>query len=525
MLLAELVATSTAVAAHPGRRAKVDLLARCLRAADEEELAVAVAWLGGRPRQRRTGIGWARLRDLPPAAPQASLTLLGADAALEACATATGGGSALIRRRLISGLLAAATAAEQRFLRELLSEGVRQGAGAALVLEAVAVDSGIEAARVRRALTFAGDLAPVAVALRRRGRGALAEFALSPGRPLAPMLAQSAPDVATALARTGPAAVEWKLDGVRIQAHRDGRDVAVFTRTLEEVTDRLPEVVEAVRALPGGSLVLDGEAIALAPDGRPLPFQVTAARAARRAVPPARAVVPLSTRLFDVMYADGEDLLDLPGSQRHAVLAALAPAELVVPRWVAGDETDADGDRTATGAARFAEAAVAAGHEGVVVKSLAAPYAMGRRGASWVKVKPRITLDLVVLAAEHGHGRRTGWLSNLHLGARDEDGDYGPPGGFVMLGKTFKGLTDAMLAWQTQRFAELAVDDDGWVVTVRPEVVVEIAFDAVQASPRYPAGMALRFARVLAHRPDKAASEANTVEDVRRHFPGRNPAP
>jgi DNA ligase-1 len=299
-----------------------------------------------------------------------------------------------------------------------------------------------------------------------------------------------------------PAAVEWKLDGIRVQVHRAGEDVAVFTRSLDEVTGRLPEVVEAVRSLPVDSIVLDGEVLALDGTGRPQPFQVTASRTGRRGDPSRlRAETPLSTAFFDVLHRDGEDLLDAPGAARFAALAAAVPEELRIRRTVAHDQ--------ATAEAVYAEA-VAAGHEGVVVKSLETPYEAGRRGGGWLKVKPRHTLDLVVLAAEWGHGRRRGWLSNLHLGARDPE-----TGGFVMLGKTFKGLTDELLRWQTERFQALAVSDDGWVVRVRPELVVEIAFDGVQTSPRYPGGMALRFARVLRYREDKTAAEADTVHTVR----------
>lgn len=516
MLLAEVAAASSAVAATTGRRAKVELLARCLGIATIPELPAVVAWLSGQPRQRRTGIGWAGVRQLPPAAAVATLGVLAVDTALQDSATAAGAGSAGTRRDLITALLAAATRTEQIFLRGLLSGGVRQGAQAGLMLDAVAVNAGGRLEDVRRAMTFSGDLAVVAVALRESGLAALAGFGLQVGRPLAPMLAQSAADLPTALERAGPAAVEWKLDGVRIQVHRDGEDVAVFTRTLDEVTDRLPEVVEAVRALPARTLVLDGEAIALRPDGRPLPFQVTAARAARRDVPSAQAAIPISTRLFDLLHADGVDLLDRGAQERREALQIIAPDSLLIPRLVPEGE---DGAARAAQASAFAAQALAAGHEGVLVKALAAPYAMGRRGASWVKVKPRITLDLVVLAVERGHGRRSGWLSNLHLGARDPDGTYGPPGGFVMLGKTFKGLTDAMLGWQTSHLHDLSTADDGFTVTVRPELVVEVAFDGVQTSSRYPAGVTLRFARVLAHRPDKPAAQADTVAEVLRHHP------
>ncbi len=515
MLVADVAAASEAVAATSGRRAKVELLAACLRAADDDELPVVVGWLAGAPRQRRTGVGWASLRDLPPPAPQASLRVLELDAALDAAAEAAGAGSVAARRDVMGTLLARATAPEQRLVAGLLTGELRQGAQAGVVLEAAAAAGGVPADLVRRAVTLTGDLPGVAAAAR-RGAAELESLRLAVGRPLAPMLAQSAPDLASAVERTGPAAVEWKLDGVRVQVHRDGDDVAVFTRTLDDVTDRLPEVVEAARGLRARRAVLDGEVIALRPDGRPLPFQVTSSRAARRDTAAARAEVPLTTVLFDVLHTDGEDVLDEPGDRRRAVLEQVAEPGLLVPRHVVDPGI---GPAGVADAEAFAAGALVAGHEGVVVKALDAPYAMGRRGAGWVKVKPRITLDLVVLAAEWGHGRRSGWLSNLHLGARDPAGRYGPPGGFVMLGKTFKGLTDAMLGWQTERLLSLSERATRWVVEVRPELVVEIAFDGVQTSPRYPAGVALRFARVLAHRPDKAAAEADTIDAVLAHHP------
>lgn len=508
MLLADVAAASTAVAAVAGKKAKSELLAACLRAADETELPVAVTWLTGETRQRRTGIGWASLRELPPPSDRAVLTVREVDTALERAAALSGPGSVAQRADVVAHLFASATAPEQHLLRGLLSGELRQGAQAGLMIEAVALASAVPVAAVRRALTLTGALATVAVLARTGGAAALEAVGLQVGRALAPMLAQSAPDLDEALARTGPAAVEWKLDGVRIQVHRDGDDVAVFTRTLDDVTARLPEVVEAVRSLPVRSAVLDGEAIALRADGRPEPFQVTAARAARRDVEAARAATPLSTVLFDALHLDGRDLLDEPGTRRRAALEAVAPQGLLVPRHVVDDPQQARA---------FAAQALSGGHEGVVVKGLDAPYAMGRRGAAWVKVKPRVTLDLVVLAVEWGHGRRTGMLSNLHLGARDPDGAYGPAGGFVMLGKTFKGLTDAMLAWQTEHLLGLETHASTWVVHVRPELVVEIAFDGVQSSPRYPAGVALRFARVLAHRPDKPAAQADTIATVKSY--------
>ena len=328
------------------------------------------------------------------------------------------------------------------------------------------------------------------------------------------MLAASAPDLSAALLKTNAAAVEWKLDGVRAQIHRDGGDVRIFTRTLDDITGRLPEVTAAAQALPVQRAILDGEVFALTPSGRPAPFQVTAARAARRDVAAARAETALQLTVFDALHLDGTDLIDRSGEQRRSALelAAGPPGkDLLVPRFSVSDPADS---ATRAAAQAFADDALHRGHEGVVVKALSAPYSMGRRGAGWIKVKPRITLDLVVLAAEWGHGRRTGWLSNLHLGARDPEGTYGAPGGFVMLGKTFKGLTDEMLRWQTEALRALEVSASAWQVRVRPELVVEIAFDGVQTSPRYPAKVALRFARVLSHRPDKHASEADTISTV-----------
>lgn len=520
VFFADVAAASEAVAAASGRRDKIALLAACLRQASPAEVPVVAAWLSGRTRQRRPGVGWASLRDLPPPAPVATLTVTDVDAALDRTSAAVGQGSAGARRDVLAGLLTAATRPEQRLFAGLISGELRQGAQAGLLVDAVAAAAAVPVAIVRRALTLNGDLPTVAAAALAGGESALTAFRLGVGQPLAPMLAQPAPDLAAALERTGPAGVEWKLDGVRVQIHRQGDEVTVFTRTLDDITARVPEVIEAARALPATSAVLDGEVLALTGQGRPAPFQVTSARVMRRDTDAARAV-PLTLTLFDALHVDGDDLIDLPGTERRSALEAVAPS-LAVARLVVPDPADPDGRAAATA---FADDAIAQGHEGVIVKSAAAPYAMGRRGAGWVKVKPRITLDLVVLAAEWGHGRRTGWLSNLHLGARDPDGAYGPPGGFVMLGKTFKGLTDAMLTWQTERLKDLSVHETKWRVDVRPELVVEIAFDGVQTSPRYPAGLALRFARVLAHRPDKSAAEADTIDSVRRHHVPGDDAP
>jgi DNA ligase 1 len=499
MRFADLAATTEAVRATGGRREKVERLAEALRALDPAEVAAGSQFLAGEPGGRVLGVGWAALRERPPAAAAPELSVADVDAALGRLAGLSGPGSQAARRAELVALLTRATESEQAFLVALMLGDLRQGALAAVVADAVARAAELPPADVRRALMLRGDLGAVAEAALHGGAGALAAFRLEVGRPLQPMLAQTAPDVAAALERTGPAAVEWKLDGARVQVHRDGDDVAVFTRNLDDVTARLPEVVEAARALPARAAVLDGEAIALRPDGRPQPFQVTGSRfASRRNVDELRRAVPLTPMLFDLLHLDGEDLLDRPGAERAAALDALVPPDARVPRVVAEDAT--------AGEAALA-GALGRGHEGVVVKALAAPYEAGRRGAAWVKVKPVHTLDLVVLAAEWGHGRRRGWLSNLHLGARAD-------GGFVMLGKTFKGLTDAMLTWQTQALLALEVAREGHVVHVRPELVVEIAFDGIQTSPRYPGGVALRFARVLRHRPDKPAAEADTLEAV-----------
>ena len=499
MRFVDLAATSAAVAATPARLAKIELLVAALRRLAADEVEAGAAYLSGELRQRQIGVGWASLRDTPPAAAEPSLTVSGVDAALAQIGAQSGAGSQGRRRQLVGALFAAATAEEQRFLVGLLSGEVRQGAQAGILTDAIGKAAGVPLADVRRALLLCGDLKAVARVALTEGAEGLGGFRLQVGRPLAPMLAQSAATVAEALTATGePAAVDVKLDGIRVQVHRSGDEVAVFTRSLDDITGRVPEVVAAVRSAPGRELVLDGEAIALDVAGRPRPFQETSSRAAQRGV----ARVHLTPYFFDLLHLDGTDLLDEPGERRWAALAEALPAGLLVARTTVS---------TADDAARAFDAALAAGHEGVVVKSARALYDVGRRGSAWVKVKPRHTLDLVVLAAEWGHGRRRGWLSNLHLGARDP-----ATGGFVMLGKTFKGLTDELLRWQTEKFLELATDKGEWVVHLRPELVVEIAFDGVQTSPRYPGGVALRFARVLRYREDKSAAEADTIEDVRR---------
>jgi DNA ligase 1 len=495
--LAEVVDASAAVSATPARTAKVAALATLLRAAAAEEVAPVVRWLAGELTQRQIGVGWALLRDRPAPAAAPSLTVPEVEAAFAATGALAGAGSQTARRQAVQQLLARADAREQDFLVRLLLGDLRQGALAGVMADAVAQAAGVPPAEIRRALTLCGDLAEVAGIALRDGAAGLASVRLQVGRPLAPMLAGTAPDVAAALERSGPAAVDAKLDGARIQLHRDGDDVAIFTRTLDDVTARLPEVVAVARALPGHALVLDGEAIALRDDGRPEPFQVTAARFSSHA----QRSVPLTPLFFDVLHLDGQDLLDAPLSGRAHALQEAVAAEHRVGRAVVDDAEQAQ---------RQFDAALAAGHEGIVVKDLAAPYAAGRRGSGWLKVKPVHTLDLVVLAAEWGHGRRRGRLSNLHLAARDEAG-----GGWAMLGKTFKGLTDEMLEWQTERLLALETGRDGFVVHVRPELVVEVAFDGLQRSPRYASGLALRFARVKRFRDDKTAAEADTIATVR----------
>jgi DNA ligase-1 len=503
MLLADLVATSHAVASTRSRLAKVEAIAERLRDAAAEEIPILVRYLAGELRQRRTGVGWAALRDLPPPAVKPTLTLAQTDDAFARAAGASGPGSVAVRREALASLFGSATEDEQRFLVMLVGGELRQGALAGIMVDAVARAAAVDAPAVRRAAMLAGDLPAVAAVALAEGAEGLDRFRLEVGRPLQPMLAKTATSVVAAMEQVGDVvAVDWKLDGVRIQVHRDGDEVAVFTRTLDPITDRVPEVVEAALALPVHSIVLDGEAIALRPDGRPRPFQETASRAASRGdVDALRRAVPLTPFFFDVLHLDDRDLIDLPARERHAAAADVIPADLWVPRLVTSDVGDAQS---------FSDDAIARGHEGVVVKALDAPYEAGRRGGAWLKVKPVHTLDLVVLAAEWGHGRRRDWLSNLHLGARDPEG-----AGFVMLGKTFKGLTDELLRWQTERFLELETRREGITVFVRPELVVEIAFDGIQTSTRYPARMALRFARVIRYREDKTPEEADTVETVR----------
>jgi DNA ligase 1 len=499
VLFADVATTSLAVGATRSRKEKAQLLGDALRALDAGEVEPGVAYLSGELRQRRTGVGYAALQDLPAPADAATLGVGEVDVILERISGLGGAGSQAARREALNDLFARATEPEQALLRGLLSGELRQGALAGVMADAVAVATGLPRAVVDRATMLRGDARVVAEVALREGREGLEAFRLEVGRPLKPMLASPAATLEEAMEKAvaggGAAVVDHKLDGARIQVHRDGDAVAVASRSLDDLTDRLPEVVAAVRALPVRRVVLDGEAIALRADGRPEPFQVTSSKVASGA----SGVVPV---FFDILHLDGEDLLDAPLRERDAALLRAVPDQaLRVPRAITDD--------LATAQEHF-DAALAAGQEGVVVKAIDSVYAAGRRGASWLKVKPRHTLDLVVLAAEWGHGRRRGWLSNLHLGARDPQGN-----GFVMLGKTFKGLTDELLAWQTEQLQARAVrTEKDYIVHVRPELVVEIAFDGVQTSPRYPGGVALRFARVLRYRPDKTPAEADDLDAV-----------
>jgi DNA ligase 1 len=503
MFFAQLVSASNDVAAASGRLEKIDRLATLLRSLPPEELAFATAALSGEPRQGRLGVGASMIRAAADesTADAPTLTLADVDSIFDRIAETKGAGSAAAKVTLLRALFGRATGAERDFLVRLLFGELRHGALEAVLLEAVARAASIPVAVVRRAVMMAGGLGEVAVAALHEGEPGLDRFAVQVFRPVQPMLADSAQDVADAWERLGPAAFEFKLDGARIQVHRDRDLVRVFSRTLREVTAAVPEVVEATQALPVREAIFDGEVIALGRDARPLPFQVTMRRFGRKLdVEGLRRTLPLTPFFFDLLALDGRVLLDAPQADRFVTLAEAAPS-LVVPHVVRP---------TREGAERFTRDALARGHEGVMAKALDAGYAAGSRGSAWLKIKQARTLDLVVLAAEWGHGRRRGWLSNLHLGARDPSTN-----GFVMLGKTFKGLTDAMLEWQTARLLALQIARDDYTVHVKPELVLEIAFNDLQESSQYPGGLALRFARVKRYRPDKPASEADTLETVR----------
>ena len=504
MLLADLVAASDRTASTRSRSAKIAALSDVLRRLSPEEVEPAVAFLTGEPRQGKVGVGWAMLApfvDLSPAA-ATTLTVGDLDDAIGRIASMSGPGSAGARRTALAELLGAATAPEADFVRRLLIGDLRQGALEGVMADAVAVAADVPAPIVRRACMLAGDLARVACLALEGGEPAVAAVGLEVLRPVQPMLASTAADVAEAVgAMAGPASVEWKLDGARVQAHRRGDEVRLYTRNLNDVTARLPGVVEVVRSLPVDAVVLDGEVLGVTDDDRPDVFQESMRRFSRQDGGGTR----LGVFFFDCLHVDGDDLLDLPLIERVAVLDRVVDRRWRIPSVMTDDVAAAAG---------VLDDALAAGHEGVMVKSASSTYEAGRRGAAWRKVKPVRTLDLVVLAVEWGSGRRKGWLSNLHLGARGHDG------GFVMVGKTFKGLTDELLTWQTEQLLARETAREGHVVHVRPELVVEIALDGVQVSPRYAGGVALRFARVRRYRTDKSAADVDTIDTVRSLLPG-----
>ena len=504
MKLADVVTTSAEVAATSGRLAKIALLADLLRRTPPDEIRTVIGFLIGWPRQNKLGVGWAAVSKAhsETPAPEATLSIADVDSAFDDLLATTGKNSSARRAAILTTLFSTATDAEQRFLGALIVGEVRQGALEGVLVEAIAKASDAPVDRVRRAVMMAGDLAVVGEAVITRGVEALDAYGLELFRPVSPMLADSADTVADGMADGVEYLVERKLDGARIQVHATPERVAVYTRNLNDVTAAAPEVVEAVRSMQLHDVILDGEVIALAPDGRPRSFQNTMRRFGRRLdTEAARAEIPLSPFFFDILLLNGETLIDLPLAVRRAALNGILPDALRVPSIVTADPAEG---------VRFQEETIAHGHEGVMLKNLDAPYAAGRRGSAWLKVKTARTLDLVVLAVEWGSGRRKGWLSNIHLGARDPVN-----GGFVMLGKTFKGMTDEMLAWQTTEFLAREVRREGHIVYVRPELVVEVAFNEVQESSQYPGGAALRFARVKGYRPDKRAEEADTIDAVR----------
>jgi DNA ligase 1 len=502
--LATLVQTSQRVGETASRNGKVRELAALLRSLETDEIEIGVLYLAGETRQGKIGVGFAALQSARSAATAegAGLSLTEVDRAIGEIADIRGAGSAARRTQALQTLFGRATSLERDFLIRLMVGELRQGALAGVMLDAIAAAADIPAADVRRASMYAPSLGALARTALSDGVAGLAAFQLELLSPIAPMLAQTAGSVADALEQFGEAAFEWKVDGARVQVHKDAERVHVYTRSLNDVTNAVPEVVEAVQKLPARQMVLDGETVALDAAGRPRPFQITMRRFGRKLdVAALRTELPLHVYFFDCLRLDAASLADRPARERFAALDRIVPAELRTPQLITSSAADA---------AKFYEDALAHGHEGVMAKALDALYEAGNRGASWLKIKRAHTLDLVVLAAEWGHGRRSGKLSNLHLGARDPS-----TGQFVMLGKTFKGLTDAMLEWQTQEFLARAVSRNDWVVHVRPELVVEIAFSDIQASPQYPGGFALRFARVKHYRPDKRAEDADTIDTIR----------
>ena len=511
MTFDELVQTSARIAESSSRLKKIELLATLLHRLRPNEVPIALGFLTGWPRQGKLGVGWATLDAArpPESVSEPQLSLIEIDDVFTRLKAVKGKQSGAERRRMLTELMARATSDEQQFLFALAVGEVRHGALEGVMAEAVAKASGLPADRVRRAAMLAGDLGAVAEAVLTHGEAGLAQWSLQLFRPVQPMLADSAPNVEEALSEFGagtPVSIEWKLDGARIQVHKQGGRVAVYTRSLNEVTAAVPEVAEAVLRLPTDVLILDGEVIALDAADRPLPFQVTMRRFGRRLdVATLQAEIPVVPFFFDILKHDGDDLLDESFRARLTRLEAIIPAAMCVPRVITADVEEAK---------RFEATALDRGHEGLMAKSLDAPYAAGRRGSAWLKIKTARTLDLVVLGVEWGSGRRKGWLSNIHLGARDPR-----TGGFVMLGKTFKGMTDEILAWQTKELLARETHRDGHIVYVRPELVVEIAFNEVQRSPHYPGGVALRFARVKGYRHDKRPEDADTIDAVLKFAP------
>ncbi len=509
MLLEQLVATSAAVTATPARSAKTAALAALLAQLQGDEIEPAVAWLSGEPRQGKVGVGWATVFSVDVGhAAEPSLTIADVDRAIGEVARSGGPGSAAVRQAGLAHLLGRATHAEAEFVRRLLTGELRQGALAGVMTDAVAKASGLPLAAVRRAAMLTGDLPRVGRLALVEGQAGLDTVGLTLLHPVSPMLASPSAGVAEAIGSLGRSSVEWKLDGARIQAHRLGDEVRLFTRNGNDVTSRLPAVTAIMAGLPVEAVVLDGEVIGVGDGERPGLFQDTMSRFSRQR-PDEPGASPLGVWFFDCLHVDGRDLIDEPLTERAAVLDRVAAAWRV-PAVVTGDASEAS---------LFLAGALAAGHEGVVIKSVGSRYEAGRRGQAWRKVKPVRTLDLVVLAAEWGHGRRRGRLSNLHLGARD------PSGGWVMVGKTFKGLTDALLAWQTEALLARQSSVEGITVWVRPELVVEVALDGVQISRRYPGGVALRFARIKRYRDDKSPEEADTIDTLRAMLTEARPDP
>ncbi len=502
MLLADLVDTSRRITATSKRLEKTSLLAALLKRLQPDEVEPAVAFLSGATRQGRIGIGFATLRNAgAPPAETPGIELLEVDRVLDRLAEVKGSGSEQRKRELLNRLFMRATSSEQQFLVALLGGELRQGALEGIMLDALAQAAGISAARIRRAAMLAGSIRAIARPALENGEPGLSQFDIQLFRPVQPMLAQTAEDVTEALGALGEAALEYKFDGARVQAHKSGDEVKIFSRGSNDVSAAIPEVVQAVRSLPAKDVILDGEVLSLDAQGRPRPFQVSMRRFGRRLdVDRLLDELPMVPFWFDALYLDSAPILDEPQVKRFAALNAIVPPDNIVPHIVTANSSEA---------ANFLGQALRQGHEGLMAKARNAAYAAGARGQSWLKIKQARTLDLVILAAEWGNGRRRGWLSNLHLGARDT-----VKGGFAMLGKTFKGLTDEMLAWQTQELLKLEVARDSYTVYVEPKLVAEIVFNEIQASPRYESGLALRFARVKRYRPDKSAQEADTFQTV-----------